>query len=96
MELPALTRERQPAGVMMIPIAKAGRLAAVAGLERARAVPGIEDVTITIALGQPVVPLPEGNRYLGFIFARAATPEAVEGALRAAHGRLDVVIDGPD
>ena len=58
--------------------------------------PGIDDVTITIAHGQPVVPLPDGNRYLGLIFARAATPEAVKTALRAAHGRLDVMIDGPD
>ena len=35
-----------------------------------------------------LVALPEGDSYLGFIFARGATPEAVEAALREAHGRL--------
>ncbi|MGH6952911.1 MAG: hypothetical protein ACREGL_01930, partial [Alphaproteobacteria bacterium] len=54
----------------------------------ARAVPGVEDVTITIPLGQLVVPLPEGNRYLGFIFAKADSPEAAEAALRESHRRL--------
>jgi hypothetical protein len=39
------------------------------------------------------VPLPEGASYLGFIFARAATPEAVERSLRGAHGRLTFAID---
>jgi formate-dependent phosphoribosylglycinamide formyltransferase (GAR transformylase) len=89
-----LEREARPVGVMMIPIPRAGRLAQVGGLEAARGVAGIEEVTITIPLGQTVVPLPEGNRYLGFIFARAETPEAVEAALREAHRRLDFVIEG--
>jgi hypothetical protein len=40
-----------------------------------------------------VVPLPEGNRYLGFIFARDATPKVVERSLREAHRRLDFDID---
>jgi hypothetical protein len=39
------------------------------------------------------VPLPEGDRYLGFLFARAATPVEVERSLRTAHGHLEVVID---
>ena len=41
------------------------------------------------------MPLPEGWQYLGFIFARAETPEAVEQALREAHGRLTFDIDPP-
>jgi hypothetical protein len=79
-------------GVMMIPIPKRGRLRAVEGQAAARALPGIEEVTLTIPLGQEVVPLPEGDKYLGFIFARADSPDAVEAALRAAHGELDIVI----
>ena len=35
-----------------------------------------------------LVPLPEGNRYLGFVFARGATPDEVERTLREAHRRL--------
>ena len=85
-------RERRPAGVMMLPIPRAGRLQAVTGTEAARAVPGVEDIVITTHRGQELVPLPEGWQYLGFVFARADTPEAVEQALRAAHARLDVEI----
>lgn len=84
----SLTRERRPAGVMMIPIPRAGRLAAVRGVEAAGAVAGIEEVAITAHVGQELVPLPEGWQYLGFIFARADTPDAVEAALRDAHARL--------
>jgi hypothetical protein len=48
-----------------------------------------------VPVGRAVRPLPEGDRYLGFLFARAATPELVEGALRRAHAALDVVIAEP-
>jgi hypothetical protein len=41
------------------------------------------------------VPLPEGDRYLGFLFARGPSPEAVEAALREAHRRLTFRIVGP-
>jgi biotin carboxylase len=96
-ELESLERERRPAGVMMLPIPCGGVLRAVHGREAALAVPGIEDVAITAHIGQRLVPLPEGCRYLGFVFARAASPEAVEGALREAHRRLafDVEATGP-
>ena len=87
-KIETLDRERRPAGVMMIPIPRAGRLAAVHGRDAAAAVPGVEEVAITAHLGQELVPLPEGWQYLGFIFARDETPEAVEGALRQAHARL--------
>ena len=53
---------------------------------------GIEELTITAEPGEELVPLPEGTRYLGFLFARADSPEVVEGALRDAHRCLEVVI----
>ncbi|HSF05233.1 MAG TPA: ATP-grasp domain-containing protein [Methylomirabilota bacterium] len=84
----SLVRERRPAGVMMIPIPRTGRLAAVHGRERASTVEGIEEVAITAHVGQELLPLPEGWQYLGFIFARADTPDAVEKALREAHAHL--------
>jgi len=86
-------RETQAAGVMMLPIPRAGRLVVVHGQDDARAVPGITALEISIAPGRPVQPLPEGDRYLGFLFARAASPTEVEDALRTAHARLEVVID---
>ena len=84
----AVERERQAAGVMMIPVPATGILHAVHGLEAARAVPGIVEVEIAIPLSQPVVAWPEGHRYLGFLFARAERPEQVEAALRRAHAAL--------
>ncbi|HEU5322094.1 MAG TPA: ATP-grasp domain-containing protein, partial [Methylomirabilota bacterium] len=48
----SLTRERCPAGVMMIPIPRAGRLRAVHGRERAAAVAHVEEVEITAHTGQ--------------------------------------------
>ena len=88
-----LAREDAASGVMMIPIPKSGTLRAVGGQDDARAVPGIVGLEISIGIGRPVVALPEGNRYLGFLFARADTPAAVEHALRRAHARLAIAID---
>jgi biotin carboxylase len=90
-----MEREAGAAGVMMLPIGRAGVLQAVRGQDQARAVPGIEDLRLTIPLGTPVEPLPEGARYLGFLFARADAPGEVEAALREAHRRLDVSIVAP-
>jgi biotin carboxylase len=86
--LQSLERERKAAGVMMIPIPRAGRLAAVHGVDDAAAIENVDEVTITMHPGQEVIPLPEGWQYLGFIFSRAETPAAVEDALRRAHARL--------
>ncbi len=75
-------------GVMMIPIPEAGLLRAVTGLEAAGQVPGVESIEITARPNYPLVPLPEGDSYLGFIFARGRRPAEVEAALRQAHSRL--------
>lgn len=84
----APVREAPAAGVMMIPIPRGGVLKSVEGMNEARQVPGIDDVVITAKLDQELVPLPEGSSYLGFIFARATSPEEAEAALRQAHRRL--------
>lgn len=81
-------REAPASGVMMIPIPQTGFYEGVEGLDEAESVPGIERIEITAKLRQKLVPLPEGSSYLGFIFARAATPEQVERALRDAHAKL--------
>ena len=86
-------RERAASGVMMIPIPRAGRFEEVRGLEAARAVSGVEDLVVSAHPGQRLVPLPEGSRYLGFVFARAERPEEVEAALRRAHATLEIVVE---
>ena len=87
-KIDSFDRERQAAGVMMIPIPRAGRLVAVRGQDAAEDLPGVEEIAITAHLGQELIPLPEGWQYLGFIFARGDSPEEVERALRRAHARL--------
>jgi len=95
MELPALERETDAAGVMMIPVPGAGVLRDVHGIDAAKRVPLIESVEITAHRGQELVPLPEGARYPGFIFARGDSPKAVESALRAAHVKLRFELEPP-
>jgi formate-dependent phosphoribosylglycinamide formyltransferase (GAR transformylase) len=90
--LPALERETLAAGVMMIPVPRGGVVQEVRGKDAALAVPLVEDVVLTAPPGQRLVPWPEGYRYPGFIFARGATPELVERALREAHRRLEFVL----
>ena len=73
---------------MMIPIPRRGVYRGVFGVEDALQVAGIDDVRITAKPDSLLVPLPEGRSYLGFIFATRQTADAVERALREAHGGL--------
>ncbi len=92
MEVAGLDREDAASGVMMIPVPKEGILEEVRGLEEALKTPGVEEITVTAKLRQKLIPWPEGASYLGFIFARAGSPEEVEDVLRRAHQRLEFVI----
>ena len=78
---------------MMLPIPRAGVLRAVDGQDDARGIPGVTGLEITVPRGRRVVPLPEGDRYLGFLFARGDTPADVEASLRAAHAALVIDIE---
>jgi hypothetical protein len=91
-DISAVQRKKAAAGVMMLPISKEGILQDLKGVTEAKTVSGIEDVIITIPAGQPVAPMHKGGKYLGFIFARGDSPEAVEAAIREAYGRLEAVI----
>ncbi len=89
----SVEREHQAAGVMMIPIPRAGILREVLGVDAAKAMLDVEDVVITAHITQEILPPPEGASYLGFIFSRADTPDQVEAALREAHARLEFLIE---
>ena len=91
--IPAATGSARPCGVFMLPVPRAGILRAVEGRAAALAVPGITGLTITIPPGQRVRPLPDGDRYLGFVFAEGGTGPEVEHALTAASQRLRVLIE---
>ncbi len=87
-EITSIELDKHAAGVMMIPIPSTGILKGVNGVEEALKVPLITGVEITAKLNYPLVPLPEGASYLGFIFARGETPAEVEEAMRKAHKLL--------
>jgi biotin carboxylase len=89
----SMEREKKASGVMMIPIPKSGILKKITGKEKAKKVLGVEEVSFLIPTGQQVISLPEGHRYLGFIFARGETPAQVESSLREAHRNLEILID---
>ncbi len=81
-------REKNASGVMMIPVPKSGVFEKVEGENAARNVPGITALEITARLHDYIAAWPEGSSYLGFLFARAETPEEVENAIRASHAKL--------
>ncbi|HXJ39143.1 MAG TPA: ATP-grasp domain-containing protein, partial [Bryobacteraceae bacterium] len=76
-------RRDAASGVMMIPVPRAGIYQGVRGASQAEAL--ADEVLITAKEGQIVLPLPEGNTYLGFLFAHGENPASVEERLRRAH-----------
>lgn len=88
------TQHRQPggSGVMMLPVERAGVLEGVGGLEEARNMEGIVEIDITIPPGTEVRPLPDGDRYLGFVFGVGADAAEAEQRIRRAVAVLDVRI----
>ena len=90
MDKPELRRETEASGVLMIPIPRSGRLKSVDGLDQCLAIPGITGVEMTAKPGADLLAPPDGDRYLGFVFARGLTPDSVEEALRKAQGTITV------
>lgn len=88
-----LDRAAAATGVLMLPIPENGVLVGITGVEEALAVDGITDFSQTIPNGKEIEPLPEGDRYLGFVFAEGLTPDAVEDSLHEAQRKLVVAID---
>ncbi len=89
----SLHRESAAVGVAMIPIPSAGRLVAVDGVNRVADLPTVTGIEITTPVGSRVAPPPDGDRYLGFVFARGATPGEVEGDLRRALDLIEVGVE---
>lgn len=88
------TRTVAPAaGVLMLPIPTLGTLVSIDGVDDALATPGITEFDQSIANGRPVTPLPEGDRYLGFLFANGESADSVERSLRDAADVLVVTVE---
>ncbi len=87
----SVNKLEQARAVMMIPITKKGLLRRVEGLLEARKIRHINKIDIIINEGHELVPLPEGNQYLGYIFANAQTREEVISAIRNAYSLLKFI-----
>ena len=85
-------REAAVSGVFMIPVPASGIFEKVAGESDACTTPGITSLEITARLHDYIAAWPEGSSYLGFLFARGDSPQAVETALRSAHAKLHFTI----
>jgi len=70
-------------------------LRALGAQSEASSVAGVTEIRMTAARDEILYPPPEGASYLGFVFARGGTPDEVIAALRAAHARLEFVIEAP-
>jgi hypothetical protein len=79
-------------GVLMLPTPRRGRLVGVGGRDEVMAWTQIHGVEITVPYGQQVTPLPEGDRYLGFVFAAAPTSAEVVETLQRARRALSIEI----
>ena len=84
--------DEQCRGVMMMPIKKGGILRRVEGLSKAGKVEHVESIDIIIREGNELIPLPEGNQYPGYIFARADSQQKVINALQEAFSKLEFVV----
>ena len=93
-ERTTLRREPSASGVLMVPTPHSGTLSAIANQEETRQIEGITGMDFTITPGGRITAPPDGERYLGFVYARSETPEQVESALRKAMATLEVQLEG--
>ena len=89
-DVSGIRRRAGASGVMMIPVTRGGIYQGVRRIRRAEEF--ANEVIITAKEGQRVLPLPEGNTYLGFLFAQGETALGVEERLRRAYQSLEFEI----
>ncbi len=92
LDVPNLVFENQASGVYMIPVPRKGRLRAINGIEKARAVRWITGIDMTYSVDSDVAPIPYDAKYLGFIFAKAPGTKTVVKALEEALQTLEMDI----
>ena len=64
----------------------------VEGLSEAKNIEHVESVDIIIREGNEPIPLPDGNQYPSYIFARADMQQEVIRALQEAFSKLEIVV----
>ena len=82
----------QAGAVHMIPVLREGEFVEMKGMESACTVIGVEGVELTVHPGDRLIPLPEGNRYIGFVYARAKTPAEATAAVTKALSKMTLFV----
>jgi cysteine synthase/biotin carboxylase len=86
-----LDRDRSRlAGLRFLTAACAGVFSDITGLARARRVPGVAQVTLTVTPGRPVRPPRDAYDRLGFVIAVGDTPDEIEASLNAAMTLIEI------
>ncbi|MEV4892844.1 ATP-grasp domain-containing protein [Nonomuraea sp. NPDC055795] len=68
--LPPPAADAPVVGALMMPVPAEGRVVSVSGVERARRVPGVWDVSMMAGPGETIIPFPEQSCYaVGFVSA---------------------------
>lgn len=80
-------------GVWMLSAPKKGVVKAVEGVDGAKQVESITGIDITAFPGSAVAPVPDGSRYIGFIFARNSSRAKLIDALSKAASMIHPVIE---
>ncbi|HTI26326.1 MAG TPA: pyridoxal-phosphate dependent enzyme [Kutzneria sp.] len=89
-----LTARRSRAAAIQFLLAdRAGTLAAVDGLDRARAIDGVDHVRITATTGAPVRAARDAYDRLGYVIASHDDPQQVTKILAAATAEIEVRVD---
>ncbi|WP_034262602.1 pyridoxal-phosphate dependent enzyme [Actinospica robiniae] len=88
----AATRAKR-AGIRFLTVPAPGRLLQVTGVERARAVAGVDQVTVTGVPGQAVHAVRDAYDRLGYVIASGESAEEVRRALDEAVAQLNVVVE---
>lgn len=94
LDVSRLHREPVASGVLMIPTPGTGVVTAIVGEQETRDIAGITGMDLTVSPGSEVMAPPEGDRYIGFVYARSDRPEQVEAALRKAMEKIEVQLEG--
>jgi len=93
MDKPELHREAVASGVLMIPIPRSGTFRGLVNEKEVRALASVTGIELSVVAGEHLDPTPVGDRYLGFVFARATSRREVVEDLRATRDMIEVIVE---
>jgi hypothetical protein len=82
-----------PAGVMMLPVPRPGRITRITGVDEARSIEGVRDMLIFVKPGDILRSFPEQGSCLGVILATGPTTDEVQQTLERSHAQLHFEIE---